>query len=203
MVFVVGVHDKERIDKLTKSEVPIINTTSTSPEAWQRMLSPFYVGPVNLYDGKTSRNMENAWQYVKVYQRYLGEDGEPTPEYFEWAARGWDSEIADRYPMGKNAKPVYSYWDGQHLDYITARKRIYIPLYASAVLDTVAFDTLEEMYNENEHIALWDSDGYDSHKLGMSFMDIVHEPKMKMGHAFVLSMLLQLPEGEMEKIILS
>jgi hypothetical protein len=35
--------------------------------------------------------------------------------------------------MGRGAKPEYSLWDGERLDYIEARKRIYAPLYARAV----------------------------------------------------------------------
>lgn len=29
-------------------------------------LSPFFLGPVSLYDGHVAKNVENAWQYAKV-----------------------------------------------------------------------------------------------------------------------------------------
>lgn len=31
-----------------------------------RRLSPFFLGPVALYDGHVAKNVENAWQYSKA-----------------------------------------------------------------------------------------------------------------------------------------
>lgn len=38
----------------------IINTTSRSKN-WSRELSPFVLGPVDLYAGLIAKNVENAW----------------------------------------------------------------------------------------------------------------------------------------------
>jgi hypothetical protein len=40
----------------------VINTTSRSKD-FGRGLSPFLVGPCNLYDGYVSKNAENGWQF--------------------------------------------------------------------------------------------------------------------------------------------
>ena len=74
-----------------------INTTSRS-DNWSRGLSPFYLGPCNLYGGRVAQNVENAWQYSKVYHSFLDEKGEPSEEYFKWADEGWTSQKAVRYP---------------------------------------------------------------------------------------------------------
>ncbi len=43
-------------------------------------------------------------------------------------------------------------------------------------------------YNEGYiHVG---TDGYDYHKLGMSLEDVLNNPKRKMGHAFVIAMIL-------------
>ncbi len=138
--------------------VTLINTTSRSNN-WSQGLSPFFAGPVDLYDGHTSFNVENAWQYSKVYEYYLEEDGSVGERYLNWAKGGWKTIRGVRYPMGKGVEPLFSYWDGQQMDYIEARKRIYIPLYSAAVQKTSAFAKLKKMHDAGEDLCLWDFDG--------------------------------------------
>lgn len=173
-----------------------INTTSTSRN-WSRGLSPFFLGPIPLYGNYVSCNMENAWQFAKVYRNHLDEFNEPSLDYWLWATDGWANPKPQRYPMGKGAIPEFSFWDGQRLTYVEARKRIYIPLYAHAVQQTDAYSQLREV-SQKQDIWLWDFDGYDYRELGMTLKEVVNCPFRKMGHAFVLLMLLtdQLsPEG--------
>jgi hypothetical protein len=144
-----------------------------------------------VYDGSVAKNLENLWQYSKVYKEHADENGNPTETYFKWAAEGWAKDWADRYPMGKGRAPLYSWWDDQKLPYIEARKKIYAPLYAKAVENTEAYKMLKEIHEQRENIWLWDFDGYDHHKLGMSYEDVLNNPARKMGHAFVLAMMLE------------
>jgi len=170
---------------------PVINTTSGS-KTWSKALSPFFLGPVKLYGNYMSKNMENAWQFSKVYQIFVDKDtGNPSHLYFRWATTGWNDTYAHRYPLGKSMRPEYAWWDGKKLDYIEARKKIYVPLYAEAVKGTEAFKKLQEEAEKNETIYLWDFDGYNHKAMGMTYEDVVDEPSMKMGHAFVLAMLLE------------
>lgn len=172
----------------------IINTTSMSID-WSRGLSPFFLGPVKLYGDYVSLRMENAWQYSKVYQCHheeiQGTHGNIKPEYWEWAQDGWNSRYARRYPMGKGAKPLFSLWDNQKLTYTQARKRIYIPLYSRTVRDTIAYNILQRMYLSGEKLCLWDFDGYDHVRLKVPLERVADDPKRKMGHAFVLAMMLE------------
>ena len=173
--------------------IPVVNTTSRSRN-WSRGLSPFFLGPVPLYPGapiSQALNMENAWQYSKVYAGYVDEEGKPTEGYWEWACDGWNTRRAVRYPMGKGARPLFSWWAGEPLDYIEARKRIYMPLYARAVSVVPAFLQLKALYEREGKVALRDFDGYDYHKLDMTLRDVVNDPTRKMGHAFVLAVLLE------------
>ena len=93
--------------------------------------------------------------------------------------------------MGKGKKPLYSWWDGEKLDYITARKRIYVPLYSTAVRDTKAFKRLKELYEQEEAIYLLDFDGYNHKLIGMTYDMVLDNPYQKCGHAFVLGMMLE------------
>ena len=86
---------------------------------------------------------------------------------------------------------MYSFWDGNKLSYINARKKIYAPLYSEAVEKTDAFKKLKEMHESGEEIWLWDFDGYDFRKKNMTYEEVLNNPKRKMGHAFVLAMMLE------------
>jgi len=118
-VFVVGSKDK---GKYPTSNV--IMTVSRSNN-WSKGLSPFVLGPCE-FSGLKSENVENYWQFSKLYRCHLGDDGDPSPAYFDWRDRGFKNKKAHRYPMGKGAKPEYIYFNGEKLSYIEARKK-YIP----------------------------------------------------------------------------
>lgn len=165
-----------------------INTTSRSTD-WGRSFSPFFLGPINLYSSYISQNMENAWQYSKVYEYYTT-NGEPNSDYFNWAQLGWNSKFANRYPMGKNVKPLYSYWNGQKLNYIQSRKTIYIPLYSNAIKNTPAFSKLQKLHKTNT-LYLIDFDAHNLVPGSFNYDDLVNNPNLKMGHAYVLAMMLE------------
>lgn len=176
-----------------KDKIPcsafVVNTTSRS-DNWSKGLSPFLLGPVSLYDVHIALNVENAWQFSKVYSEFTDQDKNPSDKYWEWAKKGWSDSFAHRYPLGKGKTPLYSLWDGKKLNYIEARKEIYIPLYSKAVRNTRAYSQLEECYQEYSELYLLDFDGYNKDKLNMSYQDVIESSSRKMGHAFVLAMML-------------
>lgn len=168
----------------------VINTTSMSKD-FGKGFSPFFLGPVDLWGGYTSLNVENAWQFSKVYKKHLDNNMYPSMRWFEWAEKGWTTEWAHRYPMGKGEIPQYSYWNGEKLNYIESRKRIYCPLYFEALnKDKTPLMLVRNALMNHREVWLWDFDGYDYHKLGMSLEDVLNNPKKKMGHAFVVAMIL-------------
>lgn len=166
-----------------------VNVTSQSTDQF-KWLSPFYLKNIFLYNGIISKRLENAWQYSKVYPCHVDKTNFPTAKYWEWAHQGWNNDWAVRYPMGKGAKPLYSYWNGKKLDYIQARKKIYIPLYRKAVEYKKVFEALKVLH-QFKHIALLDFDGYNHKALGMTYNDVLNCTERKMGHAFVLGMMLE------------
>ena len=182
MIYVIGMNDTVPADAIE------VNTTSRSSE-WKG-LSPFHLGPCPLYDGLTSRNVENLWQFSKVYAPHTDEAGEPTEEYWEWARKGWNDTWAHRYPMGKGAVPKYSLWDGRKYNYIDARKIIYLPSYRDAVKGSGAFGRLKELSGQGKDIYLRDFDGYNHQDLGWSYDEVINCRSRKMGHAFILAMML-------------
>ena len=186
---VIVVHKWARITDQDAKGVVVVDTTAR--DGWRSDLSPFSIGPCRLYDDFESINMENAWQYAKVYQEDTDKDENPTSTYWSWAKDGWNNPNPVRYPKGRNRIPLYSMWNGKKLCYIEARKQIYVPLYAEAVQRTDGFTHLKSLYDQHEKLYLRDWDGWSMQKYGMNTLtDVLNNPRRKMGHAFVLSMLL-------------
>jgi hypothetical protein len=178
--------------KIRDDGINIINTTSSS-NTWSSGLSPFFLGPIKLYSGapcKEALRFENLWQFSKVYDKY-DNDGEPNSFYFDWARRGFLDEVPRRYPMGKGAKPKYSFWAGEKLSYIEARRKIYIPHYRDTVYKTDAYKKLEQLYKSSGEITLWCYDGYLHREFNYSYEDVINNKNLSMGHGFVLAMMLE------------
>jgi hypothetical protein len=170
-----------------------IDTTSRS-DNFGVQLSPFLLGPVDLYQGYTAKNVENAWQYSKVYREHLTPlrgTSKVSDKYFKWARDGWKKDKAVRYPMGRGRKPEFSYWNGKRLSYVEARKNIYIPLYARAVRATDAFKRLLKWHLNGETVILRDFDSYNYEDYGMDLEDVLNASDKIMGHSFVLAMMLK------------
>jgi len=116
-----------------------------------------------------------------------------------WARRDFSSKVEIRFPAGKEnvRKCLYAWWkvDGefQKLGYIAARKAIYIPLYARAVVKTEAYRRLVELRDAGKNLMLIDFDGYNIHhpRYNFTYNDAIHCWPLKMGHGFVLAMLLE------------
>ena len=211
MIRVVGKRGKgtfeSQLDEAAKGlEFEVIDCTSNNPDLKMREgLSPFYIGPVECYDGKTAKVFELAWQCAKVYPWCMGADGLPDDRYFAWRDGQWSREkdlentMSMRYPVGKEnvGKCKYAWWevDGvfRKLGYVEARKYIYMPLYAKAVVESEAYKRLVEMRDSGKNIMLVDFDGYNIHhpRYNFTYNDAIHCPILKMGHGFVLAMLLE------------
>jgi len=164
-------------------------------------LSPFYLGPITYecphFGTLKCLRLENLWQYCKVYPEHtvmIGADKYPhiTGYYWPWRAGGFADSKANRYPLGKGKKPLFSLWGMQRLDYVNARLKIYIPNYVNLVRQTKSYGLLYKWYvEEKRDIVLRDFDVYDYRSQGMTLKDVVHNPKRSMGHAFVIKMMLK------------
>lgn len=167
-----------------------IDVTSRSKTSF-RSLSPFLLGPCKLKDGRVAKNMENAWQYSKVYAEHLGRYQNVRKAWLEWSSEGFANNRAVRYPMYKGAKPEFSLHGHKRLDYVEARKHIYFPLYAKAAHKTREFGELCIMQGVKANIVIRDFDAYDHRALNMSLMDVAQNPNRNCGHGFVLAMMLE------------
>lgn len=163
----------------------VLDVTSHDPEGCS--LSPFRLAPI----GGGFRNVENAWQYSKVYRKlgHIGEDGLPNDAWHHWRDEAKTYRNANRYPAGRGVKPEYIYWRARLLSYTTARKLLYLPLYSNAVVDTPLFQELQDCYRRGQKIMLIDFDARDTPTNDWRYL--INDANGKFGHGNVLAMMLE------------
>lgn len=181
----------------------VVNACSSGKEPFKSSLSPFFVGPITLPWGlhadapcAVAHNLENAWQFAKVYSEHLDPNGNPTDAWRAWADEGFRDAKAHRFPMGRGAKPEYAFGgydkDGgvRKWGYVESRYRLYAPLYAAAIRDSEGFKQCVRLLEQHGQLTILDFDGWDHAALGLTLSDVMYYPNKKMGHGFVIAMLL-------------
>jgi len=168
-----------------------LDVTSRSSN-WGQLFSPFNVGPVELYDGYTAFNIENAFQFSRVYAEYSTVYGEPAKHYWEWAQNGWKNHKPIKYPMGAWNKHLYHWWCHKKISDLEAQNQIFLPLYKKAIIKTSAFQRLKEMFETSKKdIYLVDFEGYNHRFLEQTWDNVINNPDRPVGQAFALCMILE------------
>jgi len=185
MIYAVSFHHKIPEGSL------FLDCTSKSSN-WGRYLSPFNLGPIPLYDGYVAKNLENAYQFSKVYPQHSTEDGCPSQSYWKWAQEGWNNYKPIKYPMGVWNKHLYHWWNNKKLSSLEAQNQIFLPCYKQAVVKTQAFAKLKSFYlNGQKDIYLIDYEGFNHRFLEKTWDDVVSDPNIPVGQAFALCMILE------------
>ncbi len=169
----------------------VLDVTSRS-NSWAKAFSPFLLGPIELYNGYKASNLENGYQFTKVFRNYSTTEGFPSDKYFEWAQNGWNNPKPIKYPEGAWSEPLYHWWDGKKLSRLEAQNQIFLPLYKKAIIQTEAFSKLKELYETSEQdIYLQDFEGFLHKDLGLTWKEVINNPDRPVGQGFALCMILE------------
>lgn len=194
------------------------------------------LGPYYLRNEK-GEIFENIWQFSKIYrtvpqstQRYsqwnpdiiwqwpaethINENDEVTDAYWKWRKAGFTAEYAIRYPVGFYARHtcICTIHEGEQLDYVEARKAIYLKLYAELAKKQEIFYELKEKLAKGQNLLIVEIDGphqesleYYKKKYGVrdDFIEnntmlctpknldiMLNDPKHPFGHGYCLAMAL-------------
>jgi len=167
-----------------------VNCCSAAPGI-NKQLSPMKLGPYTYeHPGEGTfgiTNLENLWQFSKVF---VGEENpktkRPTSEFFDRRKNGWKDTKAHRHV--KRDKCLYSYWKGEKLSYMEARRKIYCPLYAEKVVETEAYKKIKKLVDDGYNVQILGFDGYDYE--GKTLKECFEDVSKPFGHELVLCCLL-------------
>lgn len=179
-----------------------INVCSAAPGAY-KFLSPMKLGPIkyNLEDDKRGetgvvkiKNLENCWQYSKVWEGEVDENNLPKEEFWTRRKDGWEDEKGHRWVKpkfdhnGNRNVTLFNYWKAERLGYQEAREKVYCPLYAELVQKTDVYKKLKKLVDEGCNIQILGYDGYDYSD--RTLMDCFLDTSKPFGHEHVLCGLL-------------
>lgn len=143
---------------------------------------------------------EAYWQYCgKIYAHDINKNGIIKKSYYERRAQGLTmslnsnkpGELRRAYPKAKYGVPVLSYYNGEFMNWVTSRIKVYCPLYAKLVIETDAYKKLKNDYCKGNNIQLLDPDGFDVGLLDNNkISEALHSTKRPFGHGLVLAALL-------------
>lgn len=176
-----------------------------------KQFSPMILGPVIEKEifgtgDLSAKIFENYWQYGKKFKE-LGHL-ENRGGWMNFRKVGYEKNDGDRHPVGtksdevkyvENGKNHYRYYTAAsseyldtEMDYLTARKYIYVQIYAYLVSQTEAFVELKKMVDSGKDVMILDFDvlpGY--HLVTKNFLqNRVNDPTFPFGHGYVLAGLL-------------
>lgn len=130
-----------------------INTTSAQSKTNKnrRDFSPM----TEIKDGYNGYwNFESYWQSGKVFEDIPYE-----------ISKNWWLKLREpkrRYPKSRGKKVLYSKWieyDNINMDYITSRKKVYVPLYYNLIKNREMTLYYKELFNNGQNITIYDFDG--------------------------------------------
>ena len=164
-----------------------------------RQLMTCNLGPIPLkFKGdKTSadvKNVENIWQFSKVFAQDIGLNDKPTSDWFAARLKGWADPKGYQRAKKKQVagvKPVFFFWGREDkLEFLEARKRIFCRVYAMLASQTAAYRTLVELIQKGTNVQILGLEGYDYIQEQRSLNQCLLDPDRGFGPAFVLAGLL-------------
>ncbi len=164
-----------------------------------KQLMPCNLGPIPLRfkSDKTSadvKNVENIWEFSKVFPKDIGTDEKPTPPWFEARLKGWANPKGyqrARKKVSDDIKPVFFWWGkDEKLKFLEARARIFCRVYDSMAVRTLAYRKLVEILKAGTNVQILGLNAYDYVEEGRSLYECIMDPNRAFGHEFVLAGLL-------------
>lgn len=153
----------------------------------------------------TPNNKWTIWR-KNGYKLLKNNKGVRTPPDVAKLKKTWKNACKAKYNSDEekavciklaNWTPSGLWWEGECLDYITARKRVYVPIYANLIRENEAFKAIKALVNKGENVMILDLDGPPLFlfPLGMEInmencKTMINNPSYLFGHGYVVAALL-------------
>lgn len=165
----------------------IINVTSSQLKSSKNRRD---FSPMSEIEGgyKGYWNFESYWQSGKVF------DNIPEEKTKKW----WLNlkKPKRRYPNSKGMKVLYSSWENnEKLDYITSRKKVYVPEYFELIKNKEMLLYWKNEFQKGINITIYDFDGPKEEDGTVSCLEItkdvlinkINDTKFPFGHGYVVA----------------
>jgi hypothetical protein len=162
-----------------------INVTSAQGKTNKNRLA---FSPMTPIEGgyKGYWNFESYWQSGKVFENI---PAEKTKKYWKEL-----KEPKRRYPNSKGKNVLYSLFNGEKMDYITARKKVYIPEYYKLIKNNDVLLYWKNMLKKGNNLIIYDFDGPRNLNGEVMCLELTEEllkekinnPRFPFGHGYIV-----------------
>lgn len=167
----------------------VLNVTSAQRKASSERRD---FSPMTHKDGgyKGYWNFEAYWQSGKVF------DGIPRSESLTW----WKNvtEPKRRFPKAKGKHVLYAIFDdvsSEPMDYVTSRKRVYVPQYYSYMKDSESAHAWKKKVSSGRDVIVYDFDGPRTSNGDVDVEEVtrelifkkLHETQSPFGHGYIVA----------------
>lgn len=183
-----------------------VSSMSTTKNKF-RNLSPMLIGPIQIQEKDkegVSKNyqvgsFERYWQAGKIYHKELV-DNILLNKFYEERDKMYaltkenKNKRRRKYPKASHGVPISSIYNGIVMDYITSRKKVYVPMYIELIKNTEEYKLLLQKVNSGENIFIVGPDGWPDYEKEINEITIkkaIDNPKYPFGHELVICGLLK------------
>jgi hypothetical protein len=159
----------------------------TSAQATENMNRRDF-SPMTASGYKGFYNFEAFWQSGKVFE---GVPVEKTMKFWKGI-----KEPKRRFPGSKGMRVLYATWDGvEHMDYVTSRKKVYVPLYHEYMKDHEMTGAWKLRVSRGQDVVVYDFDGPRTEEGDVSchlvteefFLNKINDTRFPFGHGYVVA----------------
>lgn len=199
------------IEGYSKINVSSMSTTKNK----FRNISPMLIGPIKVQEKDIegfSKNcqvgsFERYWQAGKIYQKELIDQNikpqsskDLVNKFYEERNKMYTLSKENKkrrrrkYPKSSHGVPISSIYNGIVMDYITSRKKVYIPIYIELIKNTKEYKFLLQRVNSGENIFIVGPDGWPTYEKEINEITIkeaIDDLKYPFGHELVICGLLK------------
>jgi hypothetical protein len=152
--------------------------------------------PMTFLDGgyEGFGNFESFWQSGKVF-----EDVDPKKVETFWKKVNIETGPKRRYPGSKNKKVLYALFNNEKMDYVTSRKKVYVPRYHELMKEKEMALEWREKISKGKDVVVYDFDGPRELDGSVTCVEVtvdllkekINDTRFPFGHGYVVAAFLK------------
>jgi len=152
--------------------------------------------PMTFLDGgyEGFGNFEAFWQSGKVF-----EDVDPKKVETFWKKVNIETGPKRRYPGSKNKKVLYALFNNEKMDYVTSRKKVYVPRYHELMKEKEMALEWREKISKGKDVVVYDFDGPRELDGSVTCVEVtvdllkekINDTRFPFGHGYVVAAFLK------------
>lgn len=152
---------------------------------------PIYQDNILIGQKMTCQTFERYWQAGKIYSKEVNPNQTLGKKFYEERSKMYilakenKTRRRRKYPK-KDGVPISSMYQGFIMDYVTSRKKIYVPYYKLLIKNRPEFLDLKRRLDEGENLLIVGPDGRDIPITSEELKRAINETRYPFGHELVI-----------------